>query len=107
MSNVSVFIQVQVVTIVSVPLLTKRSSGSRLTRNASFTAVFTWARAQWGGLGLGVMVVRMGVISSVITIIRLEDIITGTMCIATTWSCTKSFWFLRPVDDCYPLGAGE
>lgn len=31
--------------------------------------------------------------------IRLEDIISEVECIATTWICTKSSWFLRPVDE--------
>lgn len=37
----SVFIQVQLVTMVSVPSFRKINSGSRLTKNASLTAVFT------------------------------------------------------------------
>lgn len=32
-------------------------------------------------------------------IIRLEVIIRGVECIAFAWSCTKSFWFLRPMDE--------
>ena len=40
-SKVSVFIQVQLVTIVSVPSFKKINSGTKLTKNASFTAVFT------------------------------------------------------------------
>jgi len=41
MSKVSVFIQVQLVTIVSVPSFRNTNSGAKLTKNASFTAVFT------------------------------------------------------------------
>lgn len=29
---------------------------------------------------------------------RLVDI-TNVVCIAATWICTKSFWFLRPTDE--------
>jgi len=38
----SVLIQVQLVTIVSVPSFKKINSGTRLTKNASLTAVATW-----------------------------------------------------------------
>lgn len=31
--------------------------------------------------------------------IRLEVIISAEGCIAATWICTKSFWFLRPTDE--------
>lgn len=31
--------------------------------------------------------------------IRLEVIISADECIAATWICTKSFWFLRPTDE--------
>lgn len=30
---------------------------------------------------------------------RVEVMIKGVGCIAFTWSCTKSFWFLRPTDE--------
>lgn len=30
---------------------------------------------------------------------RLDDIMSEVGCIAATWSCTKSFWFLRPTDE--------
>lgn len=30
---------------------------------------------------------------------RLEVYIKVVGCIAATWSCTKSFWFLRPTDE--------
>ena len=41
MSNVIVFVKSQVVMIVSVPSLMKENRASRLTKNASFTAVLT------------------------------------------------------------------
>lgn len=31
--------------------------------------------------------------------IKLEVIISDVGCIAATWICTKSFWFLRPTDE--------
>lgn len=40
-SNVWVFIQLQLVVIVSTPSLRNRKRGSRLTKKANFTAVFT------------------------------------------------------------------
>lgn len=93
--------------IVSVPSFINRKSGSRLIRNASFTAVLTWERAQCGCLGWGFMVVSVGYARSVKIVIKLVDIIIGVKYIATTWSCTKSSWFLRPVDNYYPLEACE
>lgn len=54
------FIQFQLVTIVSAPSLRKRKSGMRLTKKAVFTAVFTWERAQDEGFGLGVKVENSG-----------------------------------------------
>lgn len=38
---------------------------------------------------------------------RREDVIILVVCIASTWICTKSFWFLRPMDGFYPLEALE
>lgn len=37
--------------------------------------------------------------------IKLEVIISEVGCIASTWSCTKSSWLLKPMDDYYPLEA--
>ena len=99
------FIQAQLVTIVSVPWSRNMNSGIRLTKKASMTAVFTCEVAQCEGTGRGFKVVRMGRIRRVITR-RSEDVIIDTG-IANTWICTKSFWFLRPTDDCYPLKAGR
>lgn len=31
--------------------------------------------------------------------IKLDVIISEVGCIAATWICTKSFWFLRPMDE--------
>ena len=60
MSKVKVFIQVQLVMMVSAPSFRKRQRGKRLTKKASLTAVFTWVRAQFGPCGVGVKVVRTG-----------------------------------------------
>lgn len=97
-------IQVQLVTMVSVPSLRNTNKGARLTKNASLTAVFTWDVAQWGGTGWGLRVVRTGRIKRMRTS-RSEDETRVVMCIASTWICTKSFWFLRPTDGFYPLEA--
>lgn len=66
---------------------------------ASFTAVLTWERAQLGSRGHGLSVVKTGYVSNVKIIIKLEVIIREVGCIAATWICTKSFWFLRPTDE--------
>lgn len=60
MLKVDVFIQCQVVTIVSTPWSKKINSGKRLTTNAALTAVFTWDTAQPGGFGAGSIVVIIG-----------------------------------------------
>ena len=54
------FIQFQLVMIVSAPSLRKRKRGRRLTKKANFTAVLTWERAQLASWGWGVRVVRTG-----------------------------------------------
>ena len=59
-SKERVFIQLQVVVITSAPSFKKRKRGRRLTKKASFTAVFTLMRAQEGGWGWGERVVRTG-----------------------------------------------
>lgn len=45
------------------------------------------------------MVVNRGYRRRVKIIIRLDVIISAEGCIAATWICTKSFWFLRPTDE--------
>ena len=62
--------------------------------------------AQSVGTGRGLRVERTGRISRVRTS-RREDVIILVVCIASTWICTKSFWFLRPTDGFYPLEAAE
>lgn len=92
-------VQFQLVTIASAPSFKNRNRGSRLTKKASFTAVFTLRSAQSFFRGLGLSVVRTGYESRKKTRIRLDDIISEVGSIATTWICTKSFWFLRPTDE--------
>lgn len=60
MSNVWVFIQLQVVMTASAPSFKKRERGRRLVKKASFTAVLTCFRAQFGLWGLGDRVERTG-----------------------------------------------
>lgn len=55
-----VFIQFQLVITVSAPSFKNRKRGKRLTKNASFTAVFTFVRAQSGACGRGERVVTTG-----------------------------------------------
>lgn len=98
MSNVWVFTQLQFVITASAPSFKKRKRGSKLVRKAIFTAVLTCFSAQSGCWGFGDSVERRGWKSSTKIIIRAEVIIKGVGCIAFTWSCTKSFWFLRPTD---------
>lgn len=59
-SKVKVFIQFQLVIIVSAPSLRKRDRGRRLMKKASLTAVLTWERAQSFSRGVGLRVVSTG-----------------------------------------------
>ena len=94
-----VFIHCQLVTIVSAPSSKKIKRGSRLTKNAVFTAVLTCVRAQPSGRGEGLRVVISGKMRSARVSRRLEVRAKVVGYIATTWICTKSFWFLRPTDE--------
>lgn len=98
-SKVSVFIQFHEVMIASAPSLRKRNRGIRLTKKARATAVLTWETAQSGFRGRGSRVVKIGYANSKKIMIKLDDIISDEECIAATWICTKSFWFLRPMDE--------
>lgn len=40
-------------------------------------------------------------------IIKLEVITRAVVCIAATWICTKSFWFLRPTDELLSFRSGK
>ena len=60
MSKVRVFIQFQLVMIASAPSFMNKNRGNRLMKNASFTAVLTWVRAQSGVWGRGERVVSTG-----------------------------------------------
>lgn len=98
--KVEVFIQCQVVIIVSTPWSKKINIGSRLTTNAVLTAVLTWVTAQSGFLGAGLIVVIRGYARRA-KISTSDDVSISVVCIALAWICTKSFWFLRPTDSCY------
>lgn len=93
--------------IVSAPSFKKINRGRRLMKKLSFTDVLTCVVAQFRGLMLGVRVERRGKTRRAKIIIKLEVIMREVRCIATTWTCTKSFWFLRPTDELYPLEAIE
>ena len=36
---------------------------------------------------------------------RSDEVTMVVECIASTWTCTKSFWLLKPMDYSYPLEA--
>lgn len=48
--------------------------------------------------GEGERDLKIGISRTVKIIRRAVVIINGVECIAFTWSCTKSFWCLRPMD---------
>lgn len=99
MSKDRVFIQFQLVIMTSAPSVRKIKSGKRLTKKASLTAFLTWDRAQFVLRGLGCMVDSTGYARIAKMMSRLDVIASEVGCIATTWICTKSFWFLRPTDE--------
>lgn len=68
-------------------------------KNEVLTAVLTCVFAHSGFCGLGLSVVSRGNIRIVRTKISEDDIIKVVGFIASTWICTKSFWFLRPTDE--------
>ena len=98
-SKVSVFIQFHEVMIASAPSFRNINRGTRLTKKARATAVLTWEMAQSGFRGCGCRVVKIGYANSKKIMTKLDDIISDEGCIAATWICTKSFWFLRPMDE--------
>lgn len=64
------------------------------------------SKAQPSFRGSGLMVVITGYTNSAKIRTRLEAIISGVGCIAATWICTKSFWFLRPTDELLSFRSG-
>lgn len=106
MSNIKVFIQVQSVIIVSAPSVRNKKRGRRLIKKASLTAVLTLVWAQSGDCGFGCSEVITGKRRVAKIIRRVEDIIIGVGCIAATWICTKSLWFLRPTDELLSYRSG-
>ena len=51
-------------------------------------------------------VVNKGYVRRTKMMIRLDVIISEVECIAATWICTKSFWFLRPTDELLSFRSG-
>lgn len=98
-SKVRVFIHVQLVTITSAPSSRNRHSGTMLVKKAIFTLVLTCDRGQSEPRWWGLRVVKRGKTRIIRTMIKQEVKIWGVAYIASTWICTKSFWFLRPTDE--------
>lgn len=96
MSKFIIFIQFQVVIMASVPWSRKIINGTMLMKNAVLTAALTCLRAQFWFKGFGFKVVIRGHMR----IIKVNNkvVVIIIFAIAATWSCTKSFWFLRPMD---------
>lgn len=82
MSKVRVFIQFQLVIIVSAPSLKKISRGRRLTKNESFTAALTSERAQFVGRGMGEKVEKTGSAKRRKIVAKLVVISTEGVCIS-------------------------
>ena len=97
MSKFMIFIQFQVVIIFSAPWSRKMIRGIMLMKNAVLTAVLAYFRAQLWFRGFGVSVIMSGQIR--IVRVRSRVVVIIVFAIAATWSCTKSFWFLRPTDE--------
>lgn len=68
-------------------------------KNAVLTAVLTWVRAHPEFLGFGLNVVSSGNRRVARTKVSEDDMIKAVWVIASAWICTKSFWFLRPMDE--------
>lgn len=96
-SKFVMFIQFQVVITLSVPWSKKMIRGTRLMRNAVLTAVLACLVAQFGPKGAGFSVIRRG--QARVSRVRNREVVIIVLTIAATWSCTKSFWFLRPTDE--------
>ena len=91
--------QQQLVRMSSVPLLRYIVRGSRLMKNAILTCITAISSGDLVLMDLCTKVINTGIIKT--TKIRIiQQVMTIELAfIATTWSCTKSFWFLRPVDE--------
>lgn len=96
--NVVVTEKVHVEMTCSEPESRKIHSENRLTKKAAWTAGFTCVVAQDGFRGEENKVVITGKAKRIIIMIILVVITDAGIIIATTWICTKSFWFLRPTD---------
>lgn len=95
-SNVWVFIHCQFVIIPSVFKFRKIINGKRLMKNAELTATLV-IPAMFDPCWLGFNVVSSGYTK--IKKIRRSDECIINVILASTWICTKSFWFLRPTDE--------
>lgn len=91
-----IFIQFQVVITFSVPWSKKIMRGMVLMKNAVLTAILTCFRAHSWSRGFGFSVIISG---STRTVRVRRRVVVIIFAIAPTWSCTKSFWFLRPTDE--------
>ena len=98
MSNGPMFIQFQLVVIDSKPWSRKINKGIKLIKKEIFTAVFTCEDDQFGLSSLGEREEINGK-ARIIKIKRKDEL--KIIFIALAWSCTKSFWFLRPIDYYY------
>lgn len=108
MSKAKMFIQFQLVVITSAPSRRKRNRGRRLIKKASCTAALAFFRGQSAGREGKIKSVSRGAIRTRKTVIMLDATRRGVeVIIATTWSCTKSFWFLRPMDELLSFSSCE
>lgn len=88
----------------SAPWSRKMISGIMLMKKAVDTAFLAYLRAQFWFKGEGVNVISRG--QTRIVRVRRRVVIIIVFTIAATWSCTKSFWFLRPTDELLSFRSG-
>ena len=102
------FIQFQLVVMISAPSRRNRNRGRRLMKKASFTAALAFLRGQSAERDGKMKSVSRGAVRTKKMVIMLDAIMRGVeVIIATTWSCTKSFWFLRPMDELLSFSSCE
>lgn len=73
-------------------------------KNAVITAALMCLVAQVRLKGFGLRVIMMG--HTRITRVSSREVVAMVFSIAATWSCTKSFWFLRPTDELLSFRSG-
>lgn len=98
------FIHCHVVIMVSIPWSKKIIKGMMLMKNAVLTAVLTCFVAQFWSKGFGLRVIING--NRRIVRVSRREVVAIVSSIAATWSCTKSFWFLRPTDELLSFRSG-